>query len=125
MKFDELNLTVNAASVVFQPFDRGTNGAFVYRQAGISLHSPRLVVSTLTNDASSDKYALQQNTPRVQVVAEGCCDVPSILGTDLVKTELRFLAITGSQARLDMIDTQIALLQSFRMAISLREKVYA
>lgn len=125
MKFDELNLAVQSATVTFQPYDRGASGSFVYRQQGNSLHAPRVIVSTVTNDASNDKYLVQLNTPRVSVVPEGCCDPVVILGTDLVKTELRFLANTSSDARGVAIDTQIALLQELRTAIMNREKVYA
>lgn len=124
MQFTQIELTVNDVDHTFDPYDRGANGAFVYREVGGTLHQPRLVVSTKTDDAGSDRYSVQLNAPRIQSAAEGCCEADSVLGTDLVKTELRFLATTNSQARLDQIDLHIAALQEFRTAISNREKLW-
>jgi hypothetical protein len=125
MQFQPVILAVSGADITFNPYDRGANGAFVYRQAGVTLQAPRLVISTVTDDNASDKYLVQVNAPRVKPAEEGCCSVDSLLGTDLVKTELRFLATTSQSDREKSIDTAIAALQEFRETISKREKLYS
>lgn len=125
MQFSSVTLTVDGASVVFNPYDRGASGSFVYRMAGVTLQAPRLVVSTNTDDNTSDKYLLQNNVPYVRPAEEGCCTVNEILGTDVVKTELRFLATTTEADRTKHIDTHIAVLQEFRETFEKREKLYS
>lgn len=124
MKFSKLTVVVDANSIEYLPYDRGANGAFVFREAGISLYAPRVVTSVTINDASSDKLAVQLNTPRVLAPAVGCCDPVTNLGTDLVKTELRFLATTSKSDRQGQIDRHIALLQELRSVIEDRETIY-
>lgn len=124
MKFSNLTITANAASYTYLPYDRGANGAFVYRQSGASVHAPRVIVSMTSNDASSDKSTVQLNTPRVcAVTAE--CDLPKLLGTDLVKTELRFLATTSAADRELVISQHIALLEELRTDIQTRAVIYS
>lgn len=125
MKFQPLSLVVDGVTTVFSPYDRGVNGAFVYRQDAVLLNAPRVVVSTTTNDAASDKYVVQLNTPRVLPAADGCCDPAVSLGTDVVKTELRFLATTTTADRNKQIDLQIAALKELQNTVSQREHVYA
>lgn len=123
MKFSQIDTTVESVAVAFAPYDRGQNGAFVYRKVGsVSVHAPRLVVSTSVNDTSSDKMTVQLNIPSVHPSANGGPDV--VLGTDLVKTELRFLATTSKQDRVNQIDTHIALLQELRGVIEDRGVIY-
>lgn len=126
MKFNDLTIVVNAATTVFNPYDRGANGAFVWRKAGSSLHAPRVVASVTTNDATSDKYLLQLNQPRVCVVEPaGCLPVDTVKATDIVKAEFRFAADTSSADRLLQIDQFMKLITEFRAAIGNREKVYS
>lgn len=125
MQFTQLILSVQGTNVTFIPFDRGASGAFVYRQNGASLHANRLVVSTAVDDASSDKYSVQLNAPRVKPAEEGCCTIDSLLGTDLVKTELRFLATTSEADRKWQIDAHIAALQEYRETFEKRERLYS
>lgn len=124
MNFSELNLVVNSVTHTFSPYDRGANGAFVYREKNVNLHATRLVITTSTDDTKSDRYQVQCNTPRVSAgVPAG--SVPIMLGTDLVKTELRFLATTSEADRKAQIDLQIAALQQFRETIADRERLYS
>lgn len=125
MQFTQITLSVNDTPVIFTPYDRGASGSFVYRKSGETLQAPRLIVSTQVDDNASDKYAVQVNTPRVQ--SDGDSDVTNdvILGTDLVKTELRFLATTSTALRKHQIDEHIAALQEFRSTIENREKLYS
>lgn len=125
MNFSPLTLQVDAATAVFNPYDRGTNGAFVYRKAGVVLNAPRVVVSTTTNDAASDKYLFQVSHPRVAPVEPGCCDVPVVLGTDFIKCDVRALANTDAASRAEMIDTMVGLLLEMKTAFQNREKVYS
>ena len=124
MNFSNIEVTANGSQVVFQPYDRGANGAFVYRKSGATVHAPRLVLSTQVNDSSNDKLTVQNNVPRV-CPSDESCGVDKILGTDLVKTELRFLATTSEQDRKATIDTHIALLQELRDVIETRQVIYA
>lgn len=126
MKFNDLTIVVGATTTVFNPYDRGTNGAFVWRKAGSSLHSPRVVASAMTNDAASDKYLVQLNQPRLCVVEPaGCLPVESVKGTDIVKAEFRFTADTPVADRLLQIDQLTKLIAEFRNAIGNREKIYS
>lgn len=125
MQFSQVILVVDGANVTFVPYDRGTNGSFVYRKEGVTLQAPRLVVSTQVDDNTSDKYLVQINAPRVEPAKEGCCTTDSVLGTDLVKTELRFLATTSEADRKAQIDLHIAALQEFRDTFEKREKLYS
>lgn len=124
MKFSQLEITANGSNVTYQPYDRGAAGAFVYREAVPGLFQPRVLVSTSTNDNASDKMIVQLNTPRV-CVSEHDCTVPVQNGTDLVKTELRFLATTSEADRIEQIDRHIALLQELRGVIEGRGVIYA
>lgn len=125
MQFTPINLVVAGVTHTFKPYDRGTNGAFVYRKEGVTLQAPRLVLNGETNDNASDKYLVQNNAPRVAPKEEGCCGVETALGTDLVKTELRFLATTSEADRKLSIDLHIAALQEIRETIADREKIYS
>lgn len=123
MQFNPVTLVVNSANVVFTPYDKGLNGAFVYRKDGVSLQAPRLIVQTQVNDDSSDKSVLQINTPRVKTGGVGEPD--TVLGSDMVKSELRFLATTIEADRVTAIDTHIAALTEFRDTFEKREKIYS
>lgn len=125
MQFTPINLVVSGVTHTFKPYDRGANGAFVYRKDGVTLQAPRLVLNSETNDNASDKYLVQGNTPRVAPKEEGCCGVETALGADLVKTELRFLATTSEADRKLSIDLHIAALQEIRETIADREKIYS
>jgi len=124
MQFSPINLVVNSVNHTYKPYDRGTNGAFVYRKDGVTLQAPRLVLNAETNDNASDKYLVQNNTPRV-APPSGSVLVETLLGTDLVKTELRFLATTSEADRKLEIDLHIAALQEVRETIADREKIYS
>lgn len=123
MKFTNIAIDVDSVNFTFLPYDRGANGAFVYRQDGISVHAPRVVVSTITNDTASDKMTVQLNTP--QTCPSTDCGPDLMLGTDLVKTELRFLATTSKLDRVLQIDKQVALLQELRGIIEDRAVMYS
>lgn len=123
MNFSNIEVTVGSSTVTFQPYDRGANGAFVYRQSGPTVHAPRLVLSALVNDSSSDKLVVQLNEPRT-CPSDVECAIDKVLGTDLVKTELRFLATTSKTDRQTQIDKHIALLQELRDLIETRSVVY-
>lgn len=125
MNFSELNLVVDSVPHAFTPYDRGTNGAFVYREKGVQLHATRLVITTTTDDTKSDKYLVQLNQPRVIDAIVGGSELKQALGTDLVKTELRFLATTSEADRKAQIDLQIAALQAFRETVADRERLYS
>lgn len=125
MNFSELNLVVDSVNHTFTPYDRGANGAFVYREKGVQLHATRLVITTVTDDTKSDKYLVQLNKPRVIDAVVGGSEVKQALGTDLVKTELRFLATTSEADRKAQIDLQIAALQAFRETVADREHLYS
>lgn len=125
MKFNELTLTVNTVSTVFQPFDRGASGSFVYRLAGKNLNAPRLIASLATNDSASDKATVQVNTPRVIVPAASSNDPAVVLGTDIAKAEFRFLATTSSADRTHDVDQLIEALKALKLSIANREKIYA
>lgn len=126
MKFDDLTIVVAGTTTVFKPYDRGATGSFVWRKSGSSLHAPRVIASATTNDATSDKYTLQLNQPRVCVVEPvGCAPVDTVKATDIGKVEFRFAADTSSADRLTQINETIALLQELSIAISNREKIYA
>lgn len=125
MKFSKLELTVNSAPISFLPYDRGTKGAFVWRQEGASVYAPRIMVSTMINDTTSDKFTFQQNAPRVcETVEPGCAPIQN-LGTDIAKTEFRFLASTSVSDRKALIETQIALLTEMLSTMVNREVIYA
>lgn len=125
MKFDVLTAVVGASTFVFTPYERGATGAFVYRQEGVPLFAPRLVATAATNDDASDNYQVQVNTPLIIDPDVGSNLPVSSPGSDLVKTQLRFLATTGSEARKLQIDKHIAILLQYRNAIANREKLYA
>lgn len=124
MQFSKLTIAVGQSTIDYLPFDKGANGAFVFREGGLSVYAPRVLVSTSINDAANDKMTVQLNTPRVKLPAAGCCDPVTQLGTDLAKTELRFLAATSKADRVTVIDRHIALLQELRATIENREVVY-
>lgn len=124
MNFSNLVITADAASYTYLPYDRGANGAFVYREQGVSVHAPRVVITTNTNDATSDKFAVQLNTPRVCAAVLDCA-IDTVLGTDIVKTELRFLATTSSADRKKQISQHIALLEELRATIQNRQVIYS
>lgn len=125
MKFSQLEISVNSASYAYLPYDRGANGAFVYRESGKTVNAPRTVVSSTVNDTSSDRFSVQLNVPRVCADPELPCGVDRVLGTDLVKTEMRFLASTSKTDRQLQIDQQIALLQELRSVIEDRDVIYS
>lgn len=126
MKFNDLTIVVDSVTTVFQPYDRGANGAFVWRETGSTLHAPRVIASATTNDAASDKYLVQLNQPRLCTVEPaGCEPVTTVKATDIVKAEFRFTAETSSADRSKQLDELVKLIQEFRTAISLREKIYA
>lgn len=125
MNFSELTLVVNSVNHAFTPYDRGANGAFVYREKGVQLHAARLVITTTTDDTKSDKYLVQLNQPRVIDAVVGGSEIKQALGTDLVKTELRFLATTSEADRKAQVDLQIAALQAFRETVADREHLYS
>lgn len=122
MKFSNLEIAAQGVNYTYKPYDRGANGAFVFREAGVSVHAPRVVVSTIANDTSSDRLTIQLNTPVVQPSVNGLPE--SQIGTDLVKTEMRFLASTSKQDRIKCIDKQVALLQELRNIIEDRGVMY-
>lgn len=122
MQFTTIDLVVNSVNVSYLPLDRGANGAFVYRKAGASIYAPRVVISTSVNDSANDKMTVQNNVPRTATSPDS---VITQVGTDLVKTELRFLATTSEVDRIEQIDTQIALLQELRGVIETRNVIYA
>lgn len=123
MQFTKLDISVDSVNFSFLPYDRGANGAFVFRQEGSAVFAPRVVVSTTVNDLASDKMAVQLNTPQYRPSTESGLDV--LLGTDLVKTELRFLATTSKSDRALQIDKHIALLQELRGTVEDRSVIYA
>lgn len=123
MKFDNVEINVADVDYTFQPYDRGANGAFVYREAGVSVHAARVVATTTVNDTASDRLSVQVNQPRT-CASETACGPDVVLGTDLVKTEMRFLASTSKADRITQIDKQIALLQEFRGVIEDRAVIY-
>lgn len=125
MIFSELNITVGAANTKYLPFDKGSNGAFVWRAAGASVFAPRVLASASTNDAASDKLTVQLNTPVVKPAAQNASGVDQQIGTDLVKTELRFLATTSKTDRIGQIDRHIALLNKLRGVVEDREVIYS
>lgn len=125
MQFTQIEVTANGTDFVFKPYDRGAAGAFVWKQNTASVvHAPRLIVSMKANDDASDKSTVQQNIPRTCASVEACA-VDVLLGTDMVKTELRFLATTTSADRKASIDLHIALLQELRDAIADRDVIYS
>lgn len=123
-KFTQLTLTVDGETVNFLPYDRGTAGAFVFRQGGLGVHAPRLVFKSNVDDMSSDRYTIQLNQPKVCDQVDEC-DMPNVLGTDLVKLELRFLATTSSADRNLAIDTLVAALEELRGDVENREVMYS
>lgn len=123
MKFSQLTLNVNSADIVFAPYDRGAKGAFVYRKVGSSVHSPRIVASATIDDMASDRFALQLNEPRI--TTDSVSGVDTVIGTDLLKIELRFLATTAEADRNTAVDTLVALLVEFKQTIGSREAIYA
>lgn len=124
MKFSAITVNVADVDKTFLPYDRGANGAFVYREEGVSVHAARLVATTIVNDEASDRMTVQVNQPRV-CPSDESCGPDKVLGTDLVKTEMRFLASTSKQDRINQIDTQIALLEELRANIEDRGVIYA
>lgn len=123
-QFSLIEIEVDSSTYGFVPYDRGQNGAFVFRESGAGVHAPRLIVATAVNDNSSDKLNVQYNVPRT-CASDVACDVDKVLGTDLVKTELRFLATTSKADRALQIDKQIALLQELRNLIEDRQVMYS
>lgn len=125
MLFSKLTVEIDGATVNYLPYDRGAQGAFVYRKAqGKLVGAPRLVVHTTNNDASSDKLTVQLNLTRMCESAEACGE-DVILGTDIVKTEMRFRSSTSQQDRIDAINEQVALLQELREVIESRDTIYS
>lgn len=123
MQFSNLTITAGSVTQTFSPYDRGANGAYVWRKDGITVHSPRIVASATVNDTLNDKYSIQLNLPRVSC-ADECGNVTS-LGTDLIKTEMRFLASTSSADRTADIDAHIALLEELKQMPVDRETIYS
>lgn len=125
MQFTQIEVNANGTDYVFKPYDRGAAGAFVWKQnAASAVHAPRLIVTMKANDNSSDKSIVQQNVPRTCPSTDNCA-VDVLMGTDLVKTELRFLATTEAAARTASIDLHIALLQELRDTIADRDVIYS
>lgn len=125
MQFSKIDIAVSGVTYTLQPYDRGQNGAFVYRNAGSPLYPLRAVISTAVKDSSSDKYIVQLNQPRTCVVTANGCDVIQLDGTDIAKTELRFLATTTKADRELLIDQQIALLEEMKSTVSDRDVIYS
>lgn len=123
MKFSNLTIVSDGSDKSFVPYDRGANGAFVYRKSGQTVHAPRLVVSTKADDSASDRYSVALSEPRL-CESIGDCTTAEIKGVDLVKTDLRFLADTSIEARKLQLDDHIALLQELRDTIANREVIY-
>lgn len=121
--FTNKSVTVDSVAKVYQPYDRGASGSFVFRLEGPSVHAPRFVYSSKTDDATNDKFSVLSNEQRT--CPSTTCDVDIILGTDLVKTDLRFLAGTSKANRATMIDTHIALLQELRLDFEDRKVMYS
>lgn len=124
MKFSRIDVDVNSVTYSYLPYDRGANGAFVYREEGKTVNAPRVVASASTNDSASDRMAVQINVPRTCEDPSQPCGIALQLGTDLVKTEMRFLASTSTADRQLQIDQHIALLQELRTVIENRETIY-
>lgn len=124
MKFSRIDVDVNSVTYSFLPYDRGANGAFVWRGEGVTVNAPRVIASATTNDSASDKMAVQLNVPRTCADPSLPCGVEKQLGTDLVKTEMRFLASTSTAERQLHIDQHIALLQELRDVIEDRNVIY-
>lgn len=124
MKFQEIEITVGSENYTLKPYDYGANGAFVFRYAGVSLNAHRVAITAKTDDAKTDRYTVVDNIPRVCTSAVESCMPDPVLGSDLVKTELRFLATTSKVDRELAIDQHIALLQELRTMIADREVVY-
>lgn len=124
MQFSQIEVTASGANHVYQPYDRGAAGAFVWRQQGMQVHAPRLLVTSKTDDSTNDKLTVQNNIPRV-CPSDNNCETDALKGTDLVKSELRFLATTSTADRQKAIDLHIALLQELRNVIENRETIYA
>lgn len=127
MNFAPINLTVQSVPVVFSPFDKGANGAFVYRMDGQLLNAQRLVIKAVTNDTASDRYSIQTSVPRVSTPVEGCCptEYNALLGTDLVSVDMRFLATTSDTEKEKQIHTAIEALKSLIPTIKIRGKIYS
>lgn len=123
MKFDLINIQVASVDYNYVPYDRGANGAFVYREEGSTVHAARVVATTSVNDSGSDRLNVQVNQPRT-CASETACGPDVLLGTDLVKTEMRFLASTSQAERALQIDKQIAVLQELRGVIEDRAVIY-
>lgn len=127
MNFSPITLSVSGSSLVFNPYDRGAKGAFVYRLSTAYVNAKRLVVSNSTNDLASDRYTFQVAAPRAEAPVEGCCPTERnvLLGTDLCTADIRFLATTEAVERIAQIDTLIALLETMKATVSTRDKVYS
>lgn len=123
MKFSTLDLTVNNVVLTYSPYDRGANGAFVYRESGSLVHNTRIIASAMVNDKASDKYTLQVNTPRL--ACPDSCGLAVEVGTDIAKVDFRFRADTTSEQRLLQIDKLAALISEFRSTIGARETIYS
>lgn len=81
-QFTSFDVTVDSVTYTYNPYDRGANGAFVYREAGAGVHLSRIILSADVNDNASDKMSIQLNTPRV--CPSDDCGPDVVLGTDLV-----------------------------------------
>lgn len=125
MQFSKIDITVSGVTYTLQPYDRGQNGAFVYRNAGSPLYPLRAVITTAVNDLSSDKYIVQLNQPRTCLATVNECETVQLKGTDIAKTELRFLATTSQADRVLLIDQQIALLEEMKSTVSDRDVIYS
>lgn len=124
MQFTQIEVTASGVDYVYQPYDRGVAGAFVWRQTGQQVHAPRLLVTSKVDDSTNDKLTVQNNIPRV-CPSDDNCNIDTLKGTDLLKTELRFLATTSTADRQKAIGLHIALLQELRDVIENRNTVYA
>lgn len=124
MQFTEITITVNSNEVKYLPYDITSNRKFVWRGNTADIYPERPLVSSVINDDSTDRYVVQLSVPRV-CDEQISCKPPVNQGTDLVKTELRFLATTSSADRTLQIDKQIALLEYFKSTIASRDVLYS
>lgn len=123
-KFSSLEVMVDGTPVTYLPYDRGQNNAFVFRKEGSAVFSRRLLVTTNVDDNSSDRYKLQVNNPVVCATDDECFQ-DKLLGTDLVKLEMRFLASTSKQDRAELLDTLIGALDELRGTFEDRDVMYS
>lgn len=120
-KFSPIIIDNAGVTTEYQPYDRGQNGAFVYREKGMQVHAPRLVASTKVDDNASDRMSVQLNKPVWSLDNNG---LEVLQGTDLVKVEMRFLASTKTDDRIEHIDKAVLVLQQLRTNIENREVIF-